>query len=159
MGLPYKFSLQYEDPDFNNALVNLTDMPDKPTQKNIATVSTPTSSPADTEIISLSSPESRSSLTRSQWPDRFEIPYFPVDIEYRLLQGHLHYMRDQTYRQVPGDMKHEILEKLAETNHSFKAYPRDEDFNDGATAPIQKHPCLTEPGSANGCNGWKKPYI
>lgn len=158
LGLQYKFSLQYEDPDFNNALVNLTDivdLPDKPTLKIIAMVPTPTPSTADTEIISFSSPESRSSLTRTPWPDTFEIPYFPVDIEYRLRQGNLQYMRDQTYLQVPRDMKHEILEKLAETMYSFKAYPRDEDFNDVATALVHKHPCLTEPGSSNGCNGWK----
>lgn len=55
LGLQYKFSLQYEDPDFNNALVNLTDnvdLPDKPTLKIIALVPTPTPSTADTEIIS-----------------------------------------------------------------------------------------------------------
>lgn len=159
--LQYKFSIQYEDPDFNNALVNLTDitdLPDKPTLKIIALVSTPTPSTAstdDTEILSFSSPESRSSLTRSPWPDTFEIPYFPVDIEYRLRQGNLLYMRDKTYLQVPRDMKHEILEKLAEAIYSFKAYPSDQDFNDVATALIHKHPCLIEPGSANGCNGWK----
>ncbi|KAJ8352112.1 hypothetical protein SKAU_G00235880 [Synaphobranchus kaupii] len=162
LGLQYKFSLQYEDPDFNNALVNLTDiadLPDKPTLKIITLVPTPTPSTAstdDTEILSFSSPGSRSSLTRSPWPsDTFEIPYFPVDIEYRLRQGNLLYMRDKTYLQVPRDMKHEILEKLAETIYSFKAYPCDEEFSDVATALIQRHPCLTEPGSFNGCTGWK----
>ncbi|KAM4592885.1 sterile alpha motif domain-containing protein 3-like [Odontesthes bonariensis] len=161
LGLQYKFSLQYEDPDFNNALVNLTDitdLPDKPTLKIIALVPTPTPSTAstdDTEILSLSSPESQSSLTRFPWPDTFEIPYFPVDIEYRLRQGNLLYMRDKTYLQVPRDMKHEILEKLAEAIYSSKAYPSDQEFNDVATALIHKHPCLIEPGSANGCNGWK----
>lgn len=71
LGLQYKFSLQYEDPDFNNALVNLTDitdLPGKPTLNIIALVppSTPsTASTDDTEILSFSSPESRSSLTRS----------------------------------------------------------------------------------------------
>ena len=161
LGLQYKFSLQYEDPDFNNALVNLTDiadLPDKPTLKVITLVPTPTPSTAsrdDTEILSFSSPGSQSSLTRSPWPDTFEIPYFPVDIEYRLRQGNLLYMRDKTYLQVPRDMKHEILEKLAETIYSFKAYPCDEEFNDVATALIQRHPCLTEPGSSNGCTGWK----
>lgn len=52
-------------------------------------------------------------------------------------------------------MKHEILEKLAEAIYTFKAYPCDEEFNDVATALIQKHPCLIEPGSVTGCNGWK----
>lgn len=160
LGLQYKFSLQYEDPDFNNALVNLTDitdLPDKPTLKIITLVSTPTPSTAstdDTEILPFS-PESRSSLSRSPWPDTFEIPNFPVDIEYRLRQGNLLYMRDKTYLQVPRDMKHEILEKLAEAIYTFKAYPCDEEFNDVATALIQKHPCLIEPGSVTGCNGWK----
>ncbi|KAM9354907.1 sterile alpha motif domain-containing protein 3-like [Pholidichthys leucotaenia] len=159
LDLQYKFSLQYEDPDFNNALVNLTDitdLPDKPTLKIIALVPTPTTSTAstdDTEILSISSTEGRSS--RSPWPDTFEIPYFPVDIEYRLRQGNLLYMRDKTYLQVPRAMKHEILEKLAEAIYSFKAYPCDKEFNDVATALIQKHPCLIEPGSVNGCNGWK----
>lgn len=78
-----------------------------------------------------------------------------MDIEYRLRQGNLLYMRDKTYLQVPRDMKHEILEKLAEAIYSFKAYPSDQEFNDVATALIQIHPCLIEPGSANGCNGWK----
>ncbi|KAM9318835.1 uncharacterized protein KZ484_023145 isoform 2-T2 [Pholidichthys leucotaenia] len=64
-------------------------------------------------------------------------------------------MRDKTYLQVPRAMKHEILEKLAEAIYSFKAYPCDKEFNDVATALIQKHLCLIEPGSVNGCNGWK----
>lgn len=39
LGLQYKFSLQFEDPDFNNSLVNLTDiadLPDKPTLKIVS---------------------------------------------------------------------------------------------------------------------------
>lgn len=125
--------LQYEDPDFNNTFVNLTDitdLPDKPTLKIITLVSTPTPSTAstdDTEILPFS-PESRSYLSRSPWPDTFDIPNFPVDIEYRLRQGNLPYMRDKTYLQVSRDMKHEILEKLAEAIYTFKAYPCDEEF-------------------------------
>ncbi|XP_041832751.1 uncharacterized protein LOC121634278 isoform X2 [Melanotaenia boesemani] len=163
LDLQYKFSLQYEDPDFNNALVNLTDiadLPDKATLKIITVLPTPTSgtpstsSTTDTEILS-PSPSSWSSLTRSPWPEIFEIPYFPVDIEYRLRQGNLLYMRDKTYLNVPKDMKHEILEKLAETIYSFKSFPSDENFQAVATALIHKHPCLKEPGSSSGCDGWK----
>ncbi|KAK1902893.1 Double-strand break repair protein MRE11 [Dissostichus eleginoides] len=126
LGLQYKFCLQYEDPDFNDALVNLADsadLPEQPTIKILLLVPTPTPSTADTDTMSISSPESRSTLTRSPWPDNFEIPYFPVDIKYRLRHGNLLYMRDKKYLQVPRDMKHEILEKLAETIYSFKAYP------------------------------------
>lgn len=155
LGLQYKFSLQYEDPDFDNALVNLTnidDLPQKPTLKIISLVTSPTQSTADTEILSLSSQDRTPLARQSPWPETFEIPNFPVDIEYRLRQGNLIYMTDQTYFQVSRDMKHEILQKLAETMYSFKAYPKDEDFSDVASALIKKHPCLTEPGSVN---GWK----
>uniref|UniRef100_A0A9J7XHJ2 Sterile alpha motif domain-containing protein 3-like n=1 Tax=Cyprinus carpio carpio TaxID=630221 RepID=A0A9J7XHJ2_CYPCA len=158
LGLPYKFSLQYEDADFNNALINLTDiadLPERPTLKVISLVPSPTASTADTDIVSLSSEEGSSHVRQAQWPETFEVPNFPVDIEFRLRQGNLLYMRDQTYMQVPRDMKHEILEKLAECMYSFKAYPSDDDFNDVASSLVKKHPCLTEPGSSTGWNGWK----
>lgn len=158
LGLPYKFSLQYEDADFNNALINLTDiadLPERPTLKVISLVPSPTASTADTDIVSLSSEEGSSHVRQAQWPETFEVPNFPVDIEFRLRQGNLLYMRNQTYMQVPRDMKHEILEKLAECMYSFKAYPSDDDFNDVASSLVKKHPCLTEPGSSTGWNGWK----
>lgn len=158
LDLPYTFSLQYEDADFNNALVNLTDiadLPEKPTLKVISLVTSPTPSQANTDIISVTSQE-ESPLTRQDpWPETFEIPSFSVDVEYRLRQGNLLFMRDKTYLQVPRDMKHEVLEKLAEAMYKFKAYPREEDFNDVASALVKKHPCLFEPGSSTGCNGWK----
>ncbi|XP_026070566.1 sterile alpha motif domain-containing protein 3-like isoform X2 [Carassius auratus] len=158
LGLPYKFSLQYEDADFNNALINLTDiadLPERPTLKVISLVPSPTASTADTDIVSLSSEEGSSHVRQAQWPETFEVPNFPVDIEFRLRQGNLLYMRDQTYMQVPRNIKHEILEKLAECMYSFKAYPSDDDFNDVASSLVKKHPCLTEPGSSTGWNGWK----
>ncbi len=58
LGLHYKFSLQFEDPDFNNSLVNLTDIadsPDKPTLKIVSLMTTPTSSTADAKILSVAS--------------------------------------------------------------------------------------------------------
>ncbi|XP_059366263.1 sterile alpha motif domain-containing protein 3-like [Carassius carassius] len=158
LDLPYTFSLQYEDADFNGALVNLTDiadLPEKPTLKVISLVTSPTPSQADTVIMSVTSQE-ESPLTRQDpWPETFEIPSFSVDVEYRLRQGNLLFMRDKTYLQVPRDMKHEVLEKLAEAMYKFKAYPREEDFNDVASALVKKHPCLFEPGSSTGWNGWK----
>ena len=51
-------------------------------------------------------------------------------------------------------MKHDILEKLAETMYIFKAYPKDDDFSSVAKALISKHPCLTEPGPHR-WYGWK----
>ncbi len=157
LGLQYKFSLQFEDPDFNNSLVNLTDiadLPDKPTLKIVSLMTTPTSSTADTEILSVASNDHSSHSQRTAWPETFEIPTFPVDVEYRLRQANLQYMQDQTYLKVSAELKHDILEKLSETMYSFKAYPDKENFEEVAAALIKKHPCLTQPGSFKGWNGW-----
>lgn len=52
-------------------------------------------------------------------------------------------------------MKHGILEKLAEAIYKFDAYPNEERCRSVALALISKHPCLREPGSPDGCSGWK----
>ncbi|XP_041650523.1 sterile alpha motif domain-containing protein 3-like [Cheilinus undulatus] len=160
----YSFTLQFQDPDFNNELCNLTDLselPDKPTIKivpiiTLVPVAAPaeacsdSSSLADTEILS------NSSLDRSfQWPEEFEIPKFPVDVEYRLRQGNLLYLRDGAHLQVTKELKHDILEKLAETLYTYDAYPSKQDFEAVAKALVQTHPCLKEPGSSSGWEGWK----
>lgn len=98
-------TLQYQDPEFNNELCNLTDLseiPEKPTKiipvielVPVNETCTDTSSQADTDILSITS------LDRSsQWPEVFEIPKFPVGVEYRLRQGNLLYLRDATYLKV-----------------------------------------------------------
>ncbi|XP_029302698.1 uncharacterized protein LOC115018037 [Cottoperca gobio] len=40
--------------------------------------------------------------------------------------------------------------------HRYKAHPEDEHLCAVAEAFIKKHPCLREPGSFNGCYGWKQ---
>uniref|UniRef100_A0A8D0CTD9 Sterile alpha motif domain containing 3 n=1 Tax=Sander lucioperca TaxID=283035 RepID=A0A8D0CTD9_SANLU len=107
----------------------------------------------DTEILSTYS--SSSSTRQEQWPEFFEIPNFSVDVEFRLRQANLQFLRDQTYLNVPRDMKHGILEKLAEAIYKFDAYPNEERCHSVALALISKHPCLREPGSPDGCSGWK----
>ncbi|XP_061770717.1 uncharacterized protein LOC133561440 [Nerophis ophidion] len=164
----YSFVLQYQDPDFNNGLCNLADvseLPDTPTIKILPMIDlvpvteavteqsglcSDRSSQADTEILSTSS------LDRSvQWPEVFEIPKFSVDVEYRLRQGNLLYMRDGTYLKVTKELKHNILEKLAEIIYTFDAYPTKEDLAAVAKALIETHLCLQEPGSPSGCGGWR----
>ncbi|CAL9686158.1 unnamed protein product [Knipowitschia caucasica] len=167
----YNFVLQYQDPDFNNELCNLedaSDLPDKPTIKIIpmvelvpvtepverpleqSSLSSDTISLADTEILSVSS------LDRSvPWPEVFEIPKFSVDVEYRLRQGNLLYLRDGTYLKVTKELKHDILEKLAEVIYAFDAYPTKDDLAAVAQALVETHPCLKEAGSTSGCLGWK----
>ncbi|XP_042586781.1 uncharacterized protein LOC109096253 [Cyprinus carpio] len=167
LSLQYDFKLQYEDQDFNNALCNLTeisDLPERATVKLIPLVSlhlTALSSPtttsdtecstADTEILST---VGASPSLRQRWPDFFDIPNFSVDVEYRLRQADLAFMKDETRMTLPRDMKHDILEKLAETMYRFKAYPDDDNFSSVAKALISKYPCLTEPGP-HGWYGWK----
>ncbi|KAL6457314.1 hypothetical protein MHYP_G00342770, partial [Metynnis hypsauchen] len=109
-----------------------------------------TSSLADTDILSVSS------LDRSHhWPEVFDIPKFSVDVEYRLHQGNLLYLRDETCLKVTKELKHDILEKIAETMYAFKVYPTKQDFESVAKALVQAHPCLTESGSPSGWDGWK----
>lgn len=108
-------------------MTEITDLPERATVKIIPLVSlhlTALSSPtttsdtecstADTEILST---VGASPSLRQQWPDLFDIPNFSVDVEYRLRQADLAFMKDET----PRDMKHDILEKLAETMYCFKA--------------------------------------
>ncbi|KAF7647225.1 hypothetical protein LDENG_00175800, partial [Lucifuga dentata] len=105
-------------------------------------------STADTAILSTAG--SSPLLRRQQWPEFFDIPSFSVDVEYRLRQGDLAFMKDGTHMTPSRDMKHDILEKLAETMYSFKAYPEDDDFSSVAETLISKHPGLTEPGPQPG---------
>ena len=65
----------------------------------------------------------------------FDIPQFSVNVEYRLRQGNLLYLRDTTHLKVTK--KHNILEKLAEAMYAFKAYPTKEDFESVAIALVQ----------------------
>ncbi|XP_066497026.1 sterile alpha motif domain-containing protein 3-like isoform X2 [Hoplias malabaricus] len=164
LGLNYNYSLQYKDPEFNYELCNLTDigdLPEKPTIKvipvlELVPVSTSdeilsdTHSPADTEVLSLSPLE-----RQTPWPEVFEIPTFSVDVEYRLRQASLIYIRDGTHLKVSKELKHEILERLAESMYSHTAYPNNAQFESVAAALISKHPCLQERGSSSRCSGWK----
>lgn len=155
----------YEDPDFDNALCNLEDIGDLPATRAtvkviplvVAATTTSTSEAScasgDTEI--LSSRSSTSSMRQEPWPEFFDILNFSVDVEFRLRQANLAYLRDKTHWNPPKDVKHGILEKLAETIYKFDSYPSVERLQSVALALISKHPCLREPGSPDGCSGWK----
>ncbi|XP_016361250.1 uncharacterized protein LOC107703212 [Sinocyclocheilus anshuiensis] len=164
LGLDYRFSFQYKDPEFNHELCNLSDiadLPEKPTVKVIPILElVPVSASAeslddnlsttDTEILSQSSQE-----RQAQWPKLFDVPDFSVDVKYRLRQANLLYCSDGTLLKVTKDLKHEILERLAESMYGFTAYPNNGQFESVAAALINKHPCLQEKGSTNRCSGWK----
>lgn len=164
LALSYEFKIQYEDPVFNNALCNLTDMselPERPTIKIVSCVvhtSSSSLSTCSTEILSARSSEARS-LREDPWPAEFEIPEFSVDINYRLRQGDLAYMKDGSLLKmshVLNDvLKHGILGKLAEAMYKFMTYPADYHFGHVASALIKAHPCLSETGSSTGYCAWK----
>lgn len=168
LNVEYHCILQYKDPDFGGELCNLTnidELPDMPTVKLIAVIQlepvpatvptqssndSDTSSIADTVILSVS-PQDR----QQPWPDFFHIPTFSLDVEYRLRQADLLYLAEATYLKVTKELKHEILEGLAESIYSFTPYPNKEQFQSVASALISKHPCLQEPASPSRCCGWK----
>lgn len=164
LALDYNCSLQFKDPEFNNELCNLTnigDLPEKATVKVIPVLElvpfsmtdetlNDTHSTVDTEVLSHSSLE-----RQTPWPELFHIPAFSVDIQYRLRQADLLYLRDGTHLKVSKELKHEILERLAESMYSYTAYPNNAQFESVAAALISKHPCLQERGSTSRCSGWK----
>lgn len=177
LDLPYDFKVQFEDPLFNNALCNLTnvsELPDVATLKIISLespspLSSALSSPStssqrmsspgtsDTEILL---PETSEPLRQEPWPTVFDIPLFSVDINYRLRQGDLAYMKDETYRlNVSRDMKHGILERLAEKMYKYTAYATGDQCKQVAAALIAKHPCLREAGSPTGYCAWKNSLV
>lgn len=166
----YDFSLQFKDPNFDNELCNLTEISEltvRPTLKIIPVLSlvevpvprstsseelSDTPSQADTDIFSNSSEE-----RQRQWPEVFDmhIPKFSVDVEYRLRQANLLHLRDGTHLNPSKELKHDILERLAETIYALKAYPTNAEFEAVASALVRAHPCLKEQGSVSGWCGWK----
>ena len=166
--LTNNFSLQYDDPDWGLCnLYDLGELPEKPTihvipilelvpipsatavpvlddptsaAPDIPTTaegnSSDTGSQADTDILS------DTSLRSSPWPEVFQIPHFGLDVEYRLNEGNLKYMQDQTYLTMNKELKHKILHTLAQTIYEFDPYPGKKDREVVAKALLDKHPCL-----------------
>lgn len=109
-----------------------------------------------TTSTSLSSQTEGSAGRRSQqWPAHFPIPTFSYYVELRLRQGNEAFRESGALLSISRDMKSEIRLKLVETMYSFTTYPTLEHFGCVAKALVEKHPCLTEPGSTSKWYGWK----
>lgn len=161
------FVIQYEDPDFDGQLCNLSNTEELPSEKvtlkiiwETAAVAEPTRNEStgsetdftlDTASISsnLSSPSS-STVREERWPRVFLIPNFSYDVEFRLRKANEVYEKQNTTIDVTRDIKIEILEKLAETMYSFKAFPSDSEIEQVALALVSRHPCLRELGCDTG---------
>uniref|UniRef100_A0A667XLB0 Sterile alpha motif domain-containing protein 3-like n=1 Tax=Myripristis murdjan TaxID=586833 RepID=A0A667XLB0_9TELE len=161
--LKYKFTIQYEDPDFNNALCNLTDISDLPKRATLkifpvlmSPVPIPSSSQGESVHSDQLSIQSSSTELKKEWPENFEIPRFSVHVEHRLRQGNAAFLNNGKRLDVGRDLKHDILVGLAGTMYTYKEYPSEDNFNQVAEALIKTHPCLTEPGSSTGWTRWKR---
>lgn len=169
--------LQYMDQEFGNDFFNLkstTELENLGTIKVIQQTNPPLfsdppssssvsisfesddcSSVASNDTTILSSTESVSSRTQ-QWPEVFAIPQFSYDTELQLERGNSEYRVSQKMLTLSSRMLSDVLKRVAEEIYSYKAYPEDAHFSAAAEALIKKHPCLKEPGSFNGCYGWKQ---
>uniref|UniRef100_A0A3P9DJI5 PB1 domain-containing protein n=1 Tax=Maylandia zebra TaxID=106582 RepID=A0A3P9DJI5_9CICH len=177
-GLKGNFRLQYMDQDFGNDFFNLNSTTELRNLGTIKVIHQQTNPPlisadqstsslslsfesddgisvASNDTIILSSPESMSSRTQ-QWPEDFAIPQFSYDTELQLERGNTEYRVSQKMLTLSARMLSDILKRVAEEIYRYKAYPEDAHFCAAAEALIKKHPCLKEPGSFNGCYGWKQ---
>lgn len=167
------FFLQYEDPDFGNELCNLSDISERRAEKAVLKIvwnrdfsvfeqsDRQSVSSLDTASVSTSSSQSPSTIVQSymrstsQWPSPFPIPTFSYDVELRLRKANEVYEQTNKALSVPREMKSHILEKIAEAIFALKPYPQQEEIEAVASALVLKHPCLTEPGTGKGFDGWK----
>lgn len=159
------FILQYEDPEFGKELCNLTDISELPPEKATLKViyeASPDPDGSDVSLSSLDTASPRSSCGSpgtsrrcSAWPTPFPIPTFSYDVELRVQKGNDVYKEKSTLFDVTRDIKCEILDKIAQAVFEVTAYPDRKEIESVAIALVNKHPCLREPGSGNGWNGWR----
>ncbi|KAM9487203.1 uncharacterized protein Hap1MRO34_007040 isoform 2-T2 [Clarias gariepinus] len=179
-GLNGRFRLQYQDKDFGDVFVNLTNtgelqslgtlkiipLSDEDsftaqtydgTQSNNDALSSIGSGDTDNTII-LSLPYSETVSTRKQWPKEFNIPCFSYDTELQLERGNALFKANGTRLSVTPKMKSNILERVCDEIYKYKSYPSSANFCEVSEALIKKHPCLAEKGSFNGCYGWTQRF-
>ncbi|XP_045906817.1 uncharacterized protein LOC123971844 [Micropterus dolomieu] len=167
--------LHHKDADFDDffTLTSTSDLKDKDTLKvvhmppSIIMTTVPQERNFDTSDLSsvddLLSVDSQDNLIpsppdterQSLWPAVFPIPTFSYNTEMALRQGNEKFLKDGSPLTLPS-VKTDILERLAEAMFSYTAYANEPQRAAVAQALIEKHPCLREPGSFNGCYGWQQ---
>ena len=173
LNLQEDFSLQFEDPEFGNALCNLTEMPELPAERavlhvmwncDLSPLNQSTSSVSSQDTISVHSEDFRPSWTDSiqttlrqvaEWPSPFPIPKFAYDVELKLSKANDTHKKTKKGLEVTRDMKMEILDKIAQAIFEIKSYPEKDELESVAAVLIQKYPCLKEPFGVTGYEGWK----
>uniref|UniRef100_A0A8C6SB17 Uncharacterized protein n=1 Tax=Neogobius melanostomus TaxID=47308 RepID=A0A8C6SB17_9GOBI len=150
-----EFSLHYEDPDFDgmlSVLMDIDELPVKGTLKVIRSESDDSSvASSDTDILPHVPPVRR----QKHWPSNFVVPEFTFDVEHVLEEGNRVYREAGKRLKLTKSQLHRLLDKMAETMFSFKAYPNDQEMAMAAEALVGAHPCLSEPGGRTAWFGWK----
>lgn len=112
---------QFQDPEFNNELCNLTDMSELLTEGprlrvilKAPPITLPSLSSLDTGSSDTASMSSSSSLcspsttSSKHWPDNFIIPTFTYDVELRLRKGNEAHEKDGSLLTVTAAMKRDL---------------------------------------------------
>lgn len=167
-----QFSLQFQDPDFGNALCSLTDISELPSEKAVlhiqwcnsscnetsslsgSSLDTASISSSDASINSPTTSAQRYLRTVSEWPSPFPIPALSFDVELKLRRGNETYAETNVGLDVTRDIKIEILDKIVQAVFEIKAYPDNREIESIASSLISKYPCLKEPGKGKGYEGW-----
>lgn len=161
LNLTYDFRLQFEDPEFDNALcnlVNIEDLPSKATIKIIRLIESDQSSTSTDDTLLLSDSTDSSLIAPDRlcrWPEVFVVPTFSYEVEYALREGNSAFVKDEEMIRLTRDQKHNILEVMAAEMYKHKAYPSSKQIGKAAEALVSKHLCLKERGSKTGYEGWK----
>uniref|UniRef100_A0A3B5A7P0 PB1 domain-containing protein n=1 Tax=Stegastes partitus TaxID=144197 RepID=A0A3B5A7P0_9TELE len=157
LNLHYNLRLQFQDPEFDNALcnlVNIEDLPSKATVKIVRIVESDLSSTSTDDTVLLSdNTDSPERLCR--WPAIFLVPNFSYEVEHTLREGNFAFKREGKTIRLTRDQKHNILDVMAAKMYKFKAYPSTQQISLAAEALVSKHPCLKEIGSKRGYEGWQ----
>lgn len=100
--------------------------------------------------------EKQTQFRSKPWPSNFVIPTFSPHVEMCLEAGNKAYQRDGSLLQNPS-MNSEVLEKLAEEIFYYTAYPTALHISAVSEALVNRHPCLSEPGTSfSGLYGWQQ---
>ena len=163
--IDYDFILMYVDADFHNELVSLTDMSQIDTLSSVRivgilnTVESVETATNNSASVAVPLPASSSMRTASGWPDKFVVPQFDHDIELLLQKGNNEYNQSGQLMNLTKSVKTSILKRLASVMYDIKAYPAVSECRTVAEAIVEKFPCLREPGSQNGFDGWTNSIV
>uniref|UniRef100_A0A8C2WFK8 Uncharacterized protein n=1 Tax=Cyclopterus lumpus TaxID=8103 RepID=A0A8C2WFK8_CYCLU len=154
LGLRGGFILQFEDPEFNHQLCNLTDIKDLPLERATLKVLFTADEPISDPTLDTCSLPSLSSGDSFEWPDPFPIPQFSHDVELQLKEANCRYANDGTVMVIVKGLKTDILDTLADRMSKISAYPERHHYECVAKALVEKHPSLKEPGPGKGWYSW-----